>query len=268
MGVYRRTASREVSAVTVLSALFQRLEVGAQKPLLVRREKVARIGVKMRILFASDLHLRKHGPPHIIDGLVGIATKECPDVVLLGGDLVDWTTGLDALQSLVRRLSGVAPVGAVAGNHDRWIGVAKVQAAVLAAGGRWLEDSPWTLGADCAIYGSREQPVQAANYHLLCTHHPGASALSPGRHFDLTLSGHLHGGQLVLYQRNGKLYPGAFLYRWNGLRFEDNDGKTLLISRGVQDTLPLRWNCPREVLVVDIGHAETACGVRPVNALK
>jgi predicted MPP superfamily phosphohydrolase len=161
---------------------------------------------------------------------------------------------VEALQSLVGRLSRVAPVGAVAGNHDRWIGSASVRAAVLTGGGRWLEDAPWFLTSDCAVYGSSEQPVQAASYHLLCTHHPAASALSStaGRRFDLTLSGHLHGGQFVFFQRHGKLYPGAFLYRWNGLRFDDNDGKTLLISRGVQDTLPLRWNCPREVLIVDI----------------
>jgi len=224
------------------------IEVGSRKPLLVRRESVAHIGVRKRILFASDLHLRKHGPPHIVDGLVEIASREYPDLVLLGGDLVDWTSGLEPLQSLVRRLSRVAPVGAVAGNHDRWIGVARVRAAVLAGGGRWLQDAPWFLTSDFAVYGSSEQPVQAASHHLLCTHHPGATL---GRHFDLTLSGHLHGGQFVFYQRHGRLYPGAFLYRWNGLRFDD-EGKTLLISRGVQDTLPLRWNCPREVLIVDI----------------
>jgi len=216
--------------------------------LLVRRESVTHIGVRKRILFASDLHLRKHGPRHIVDGLVEIASRECPDLVLLGGDLVDWTSGLEPLQSLVRGLSRVAPVGAVAGNHDRWIGVARVRAAVLAGGWRWLQGAPWFLTSDCAVYGSSAQPVQAASYHLLCTHHPGATL---GRHFDLTLSGHLHGGQFVFYQRHGRLYPGAFLYRWNGLRFDDK-GKTLLISRGVQDTLPLRWNCPREVLIVDI----------------
>jgi uncharacterized protein len=236
--------------MTLLRKLLDCIEIGARRPLLVRRESVGHIGVRIRVLFASDLHLRKHGPRHIVDGLVEIASEECPDIVLLGGDLVDWTTGLDALQSLVRRLSGVAPVGAVAGNHDRWIGVPTVRAAVLAGGGRWLEDAPWLLTSDCAVYGSSEQPVQATSYHLLCTHHPGATAL--GRHFDLTLSGHLHGGQFVFYQRHGKLYPGAFVYRWNGLRFDEKDGKTLLISRGVQDTLPLRWNCPREVLIVDI----------------
>jgi predicted MPP superfamily phosphohydrolase len=234
----------------LLSSLLHCLEIGARRPLLVRRESVAHSGMRKRVLFASDLHLRNHGPRHIVDGLVDIASRESPDLVLLGGDLLDWTSGVEALQSLVRRLSCVAPVGAVAGNHDRWIGVARVRAAVLAGGGRWLEDAPWFLTSDCAVYGSSEQPVQAASYHLLCTHHPDGSPL--GRPFDLTLSGHLHGGQFVFYQRHGRLYPGAFLYRWNGLRFDGKDGKTLLISRGVQDTLPLRWNCPREVLLVDI----------------
>lgn len=235
--------------MSALRTLFRALEVGARRPLLVRHESVARAGVKKRVLFASDLHLRQRGPAHIVDGLVEIAFRERPDVVLLGGDLVDWPNGLDALGTLVRRLSHAAPVGAVAGNHDRWIGAAKVRAVVLDAGGRWLEDEPWLLGPECAVYGASGQAVQAADYHLLCTHHPAGSALNGP--FDLTLSGHLHGGQLVLYERGGRLYPGAFLYRWNGLRF-DGDGRTLLISRGVQDTLPLRLNCPREVLVVDI----------------
>jgi predicted MPP superfamily phosphohydrolase len=250
MDVRHRIAQAAVPAMKPWRALLRRIEVGARRPLLVRREHVAHIGVSKRLLFASDLHLRKHGPRHIVDGLVEIAARECPDLVLLGGDLLDWTSGLEALQSLVRRLSDVAPVGAVAGNHDRWIGVAKVRAAVLAAGGRWLEDAPWFLTSDCAVYGSPKQPVQAARYHLLCTHHPVGS--TPRPLFNVTLSGHLHGGQFVFYQRHGRLYPGAFLYRWNGLRFDNEDGKTLLISRGVQDTLPLRWNCPREVLIVDI----------------
>jgi predicted MPP superfamily phosphohydrolase len=56
-----------------------------------------------------------------------------------------------------------------------------------------------------------------------------------GGRFELTLSGHLHGGQFVLFERRGRLYPGAFLYRWKRLRFEDKNGKTLLISLEVSD---------------------------------
>jgi len=232
----------------LLGRLFHNIEIGARRPLLVRHESVASIGARKRLLFASDLHLRKHGPRQILDGLLAIAASEHPNLVLFGGDLVDWTSGLEALQSLVKRLSEVAPLCAVPGNHDRWVGVDKVRVAVLAGGGHWLEDAPWHVTPNCAIYGSSNQPIQSAGYHLLCTHHPVASAPP----FDLTLSGHLHGGQFVFYKRNERLYPGAFLYRLNGLRFDDHDGRTLLISRGVQDTLPLRWNCPREVLIVDI----------------
>ena len=232
-----------------LRAFVGGIEIGSRKPLLVRRESVSHIGLNQRVLYASDLHLRNLGPRHIVEELVEVAAMECPDLILLGGDLVDWSNGLEALQFLVQKLSWVAPVGAVAGNHDRWAGESKVRNAVLAGGGRWLNDAPWLLSSNCAIYGSGDQPVQASRYHLLCTHHPGIS--SRGHHFDLTLSGHLHGGQIVFYERRGRLYPGAFFYRWNGLRFDEGE-KTLLISRGVQDTLPIRWNCPREVLIVDI----------------
>ena len=147
----------------LLRRLLNNIEVGARRPLLVRRERVATIGARKRLLFASDLHLRKNGPGHIVDGLLEIASRECPDLVLLGGDLVDGASGLVALQSLVRSLAGVATLCAVAGNHDRWIGVEAVRAAVVSGGGRWLEDAPWFLTTDCAIYGSRVQPFKSAS---------------------------------------------------------------------------------------------------------
>ena len=226
---------------------LRHFEIGARRPLIVRRERV-QIGVGKRLLFVSDLHLRKSGPRHIVDGLLAIASRESPDAILLGGDLVEWFSGLAALQSLVERMSIVAPVFAVAGNHDRWVGARSVRAAVIAGGGRWLEDAPCPLTGECSIYGSQKQILQPATRHLLCAHHPAA----PAHPFDLTLSGHLHGGQFVFCQRRGRFFPGALLYRWNGLRFDDGHGRTLLVSRGVQDTLPLRWNCPREALIVAI----------------
>ena len=78
-----------------------------------------------------------------------------------------------------------------------------------------------------------------------------AGADNPNCLIRLTLAGHLHGGQVVLFERKGRLYPGACFSRWNGLRFED-EGATMWVSRGVADTLPLRWNCPREVLLCEL----------------
>jgi hypothetical protein len=141
-------------------------------------------------------------------------------------------------------------VAAVEGNHDRWVGVPLVRAAVERGGGRWLADAPLTLARGLTVYGGLPAgPVPEGS--VLCAHHPAVFDRACAAGFGVVLAGHLHGGQLVLGQRGGLLYPGAFLYRYNGLRFARN-GTTMLVSRGVHDTLPLRWNCPREVLLVEV----------------
>ena len=228
---------------------FQCLEIGDRRPLLVRRESIPNVGLCRRILFASDLHLRKDGPRHVVDSLLNVVSDERPDIILLGGDLIDWSSGLLPLRHLIEDMSAVAPVAAVSGNHDRWIGLADVREAVLRGGGQWLEDHPLRWDASIAVYGAPDQERLSADCQILCTHHPGPTVTSGD--FDLVLSGHLHGGQFVFFERGGRLYPGAFAYRWNGLRFQEN-GSTLLVSRGVRDTLPLRWNCPREVILVSL----------------
>jgi predicted MPP superfamily phosphohydrolase len=65
------------------------------------------------------------------------------------------------------------------------------------------------------------------------------------------LAGHLHGGQCVLATFKDKLYPAAWLHRWHGLRFH-GEGSLMLVSRGLADTLPVRFNCPREVLLCEL----------------
>ncbi|HYC78851.1 MAG TPA: hypothetical protein VEI02_14595, partial [Planctomycetota bacterium] len=73
----------------------------------------------------------------------------------------------------------------------------------------------------------------------------------------VAFAGHLHGGQCVFFRRGARLYPGAWFNRWTGLRFDVGATK-LFVSLGLGDTLPLRWNCPREVVTLDLTAA--ACG--------
>jgi len=232
-----------------MSAWLQKLEIGANRPLLVRRERIPNSVLGKRILFASDLHLQKDGPRNVVDGIFDIVARERPDIVLLGGDLVDRRLGVDPLKHLIEGMTRIAPVGAVGGNHDRWIGLGHVREAVLRSGGYWLEDQPLRWSPNAVAYGAPEQQLLSADFHVLCTHDPRPPGARRG--FNLTLSGHLHGGQFVFFEYGGRLYPGALAYRWNGLRFHQNGG-TLIVSRGVRDTLPLRWNCPREVIAVDL----------------
>jgi predicted MPP superfamily phosphohydrolase len=230
------------------------LEIGASKPLLIREERVQGFGLAspLRILYASDLHLGWAWTRSLVEELELGVERARPDLLLLGGDLADRPGGLAALRTMTRRLAARVPVWAIAGNHDRLLGARSVRAAVEETGGRWLEDSRLELGGarGVIIEGALRAGGTAAG-RVLCAHDPAVFPRAAAAGYRLVLAGHLHGGQCVLGSRDGRLYPGAWFNRWTGLRFESS-GSTLLVSRGAGDTLPLRWNCPREALLCEI----------------
>ena len=202
------------------------------------------------LLYASDIHLRPKNQHQICSEMFEVAEREKPGLILLGGDLVDHRSSLSCLTSVVSRLKKTAMVAAVSGNHDRIVGYGRVREAVLAGGGAWLLDGGIQWGG-LEVIGRVEQ-YSGRGSAVLCSHYPTdfSPALKAG--IDLVLAGHLHGWQIVLWERGEYLYPGAWLSRWNGLRFH-REGSTLLVSRGLTDLFPLRWNCPREVVLVKFG---------------
>ncbi len=207
------------------------------------------------LLYASDLHLGRWWTTPLADRLELITQDTKPDAVLLGGDLVDRIAGLKPLASLVKKLSAICPVFAVGGNHDLRVGLTGVEEAVEGAGGIWLRDQPRELhlanGRRIWLHGVAGKAAEDNSRSVLVAHDPAIfpEALAAG--YRLVLAGHLHGGQCVLATRKQMLYPGAFINRWTGLRFE-RGASTMLVSRGAADTLPLRWNCPREVIVCQL----------------
>jgi predicted MPP superfamily phosphohydrolase len=226
-----------------------RFEFGAFGPVCVRREEVA-LGLSrpVRLLYASDLHLGHWWTRGVPGQLVAVARQTRPDVVLLGGDLVDVPAALPALAGCVRALTDLALVGAVPGNHDHRAGCDAIRDAVLASGGHWLPHAPLTLGL--RLDGTLKRG-EADRPRVLCAHDPSIFPRALAAGYPLVLAGHLHGGQCVLATRNDKLYPGAWLHRWHGLRFQGHSS-LMLVSRGLADTLPVRFNCPREVLLCEV----------------
>jgi predicted MPP superfamily phosphohydrolase len=225
------------------------LELGTSGPLLVRREAVHLGSARpLRVLFASDLHLGHWWTRPVTGQLVLAAREAAPDLILLGGDLSDNLRGLPALLECVRDLAEVAPVHAVPGNHDEGAGLNDVRAAVEAGGGHWLQDR--AIEGPVRIDGRIDREAQPGS-RLLCAHHPGVFPAAAAAGYGLVLAGHLHGGQCVLATRGGRLYPAAWVYRWHGLRFAEW-GAVLLVSRGAGDSFPVRFNCPREVILCTI----------------
>jgi predicted MPP superfamily phosphohydrolase len=223
---------------------------------LVRLESipVVRGAGRARVLYASDLHLGRPWTKRAATDLLVAARAHRPDVVLLGGDLIDHARGLDPLHRCLSELTSLAPVGAIPGNHDGAIGVERVRACVKSAGAAWLPDgslkfqNPDGLTIQCD--GRLQGRASDADLRVACLHDPKDAPSAAALGYDLALAGHLHGGQCVLFESAGRLYPGAWINRWTGLRFTVGT-MPLLVSRGLADTLPLRWNCPREVIVCD-----------------
>jgi len=244
---------------SVLPRLFP-FEFGSFGPLQVRQESIALdMPRSARVLYASDLHLGHWWTRRVAAQLLDAVGATKPDLVLLGGDLVDHPGALNQLELLVRLLTRLAPVHAIPGNHDERVGIARLRATVEAAAGHWLPARPieWPIRID-----GRIEPDRSSAPRVLCAHYPSCFPAAVSAGYRLVLAGHLHGGQCVLATRNARLYPAAWFHRWHGLRFSQR-GATLLVSRGVADTLPLRFNCPREVLLCEIGPPHNSASMSP-----
>ncbi len=177
-----------------------------------------------------------------------------PDVVLLGGDLVDGPSQLTRLCQLVCELREAAPVLAIGGNHDWQVGIARVREAVTQGGGQWIHDRIARVAHGprvIAISGPDAAPHFDGHVRVLCAHNPRIWKTSRRAGYDLVLAGHLHGCQLVAWEQGDRLYPGAILYPYCFLSHQSGQTR-LVVSRGVSDLVPVRWSCPREVVLCHV----------------
>lgn len=233
------------------------LEIGLRRALHVREERLSTRHDAYRLLYASDIHLRKGRSDVLCRQVLDSVTSCTPDVVLLGGDLVDGRSELINLSELVRKIQDVARVVAIGGNHDRRIGINRVRAAVVHGGGQWIDggSARLTHRGRLLVISGPEAPApvvgEDGQVRVLCAHDPRIWKTSRYAGYDLVLAGHLHGCQLVACEYRARLFPGAFFYPYCFLN--DHCGSTrLVVSRGVSDLLPIRWKCPREVVLCHV----------------
>jgi predicted MPP superfamily phosphohydrolase len=231
------------------------LEIGITQNLSVRVESFSpfKTGICTKILYVSDLHLNGR-TECLIAQLHRIVHEMQPDVVLLGGDIVDRRGGVPEIAMCVQPMSTICPVWAIPGNHDDYAGRQLVRQQIESAGGQWLEDRSVTLNfatRKIRIDGAVCQQGDPETFSILCAHYPSVFPAAIERSYDLVLAGHLHGSQFVFAKFHECLYPGAFFFRWNGDKFTQRK-TAMLVSRGANDTLPIRWNCPHEVILCQI----------------
>jgi len=161
----------------------------------------------------------------------------------------------------------------VLGNHDHWSGADAIRGLLRQAGVHELRNTALTLRRGAAqlhiagvdSYWERQDRLEAVLATLpadgaavLLAHEPDYADISAasGR-FDLQLSGHTHGGQVVIpflgppvLPHLGKKYP-AGRYQVGSMIQYTNRGLGVIPPR-------LRFNCRPEITVITLAAASTA----------
>lgn len=215
----------------------------------------------MRIGLITDLHRSRWVSHEDVARAVDVLMAERPDLIVLGGDYVTWGDrryvgpSADALAPLS------APYGvfAILGNHDN---DHDTPLALTKAGAQVLRDQRTRLtirGEPLDLVGIRFWTRRAADIAsllhgaapmtVLLAHDPRRLAEAAGLSIPLVLSGHTHGGQVVLPLIGAVAAKQFPVVAGIGRR----NRTALFVSRGVGTIyLPVRVNCPPEVAVLTL----------------
>lgn len=230
------------------------LEIGYNFPFEIRKEKLTYDGKDdFSILFLSDLHLNNFTKPKT-NAIIQSIEELNPTIILFGGDYVDSYQGLLQLDSLLKMLSHRQNLFAIAGNHDHYFGIEKIQAAMENNQVIWIEKQSMDIQINettIRVLGNlQKNEEKQTDVSILVLHNPNSIEKLKSQH-DFVFAGHLHGCQFVLWKNGNGLYPGKLFYKWNVLK-AIHDNCHFFISKGLGDTLPVRFNCKRDMIFLQV----------------
>ncbi len=222
-----------------------------------------------RIAFLSDLHYGTIQDGALVDTCVEKINALEPDIIVLGGDIVEEGTSKPAMQEAFAKLGKLdAKCGVyyVYGNHDRHMvpvegsySEAELAAAIEGNGIEILEDETLLLNGEIFLIGrgdasrnrmgiaSLAQDAPANAYVISLDHQPKNPGAGNIAGVDLTLSGHTHGGQI---------FPAGYVLElFGGMPYGlyQTGSHTTIVSSGFAGWgFPIRTQGHCEYVVVDI----------------
>lgn len=224
-----------------------------------------------RVAQISDIHMGGWIQADRLQQVADLVIAQKPDVLAITGDFIKGHAFTEAskrsIKDLTRVLSPLAasiPSFAVLGNHDYWISAEAVREMLRRSKITDLTNAVFPLiregtklylcGVDDVRLGDVRLPEVIAQLRensaaILLAHEPDFADISSATgKFDLQISGHTHGGQVVMpiygppiLPRLGRKYPSG-LYKVRKMFQYTN--------RGIgSDKLAIRINCPPEITI-------------------
>ena len=240
----------------------------------------------LRILHLSDVHAGIHMRRHQMEAVVARANALRPDVILQTGDMIDIDPAyIPDYVAAFRELQAPHGVITCLGNHDHYTGTHVVVNGVREAGQILVRDSTHIVergGAALAVIGiddpedwqfddpqHREiavamQHVPPEAFRILLAHRPGAFDGAAPHGIPLTLSGHIHGGQIYLPVIGWS--AGRLITKYVMGHFA-NGKSQLYVSRGIGVVgVPIRIFVPPEIALLELRRTVGLSDRRTVGA--
>ncbi len=163
----------------------------------------------IKIVMLSDLHLGYHNRVDEFRKWVKLINAEHPDLVLIGGDIIDGSIRAIKEQNFAAEFRKInAPIYACLGNHEYYSGQKDALKFYQEAKINLLVDSVVTvdginiIGRDDRTNHNRKnldeltKELDMNNYTILLDHQPFNLEQAEHNHIDFQLSGHTHYGQV------------------------------------------------------------------------
>lgn len=226
-----------------------------------------------RIALLTDIHYDTVQDTKVLKNKLKEINRQKPDIVVLGGDIVEEGTSKKKMQEVFRLLGSLENkygVYYVYGNHDRQpytrhrtFSDIELEQTIEQSGIQILEDRYVEIGNDLVLAGradaslrtvsnrlSCEKILQGADrskYIIVADHQPIEAEENAAQGVDLELSGHTHGGQIwpvgVLSELAGILNYGEY----------QQGSCKVIVSSGVAGwNYPLRTGGHCEYVIIDI----------------
>ena len=222
-----------------------------------------------RIVHISDIHLGQWISAKRIAGVVNLVNKQEPDLVAITGDSVSYVVNEPVLDML-RFLKNLKPKDAtvaVLGNHDHWIGAEDIRRVMDESSILELENDVYTIkrgdamlhiaGVDSITLEKHDldavlEKLPETGPAILLAHEPDFAdkSAATGR-FSLQLSGHSHGGQMVI-PGFGTPFRGSQFRKYPLGEYKVGD-MIQYTNRGLgTNVFWIRINCPPEITLMKL----------------
>lgn len=243
----------------------------------VKTDKLSE-GQTARIVLVTDLHSHIYGKDQT--KIVSLIRKQNPDIIALVGDIADDVEPIDGAKLLLDGIRNIAPVYYVTGNHEIWSRRTNEIKQVFQNHGAIVLENNYesvVINSGNFIIGGIDDPDivpyehpdmdwpgevknrfselnNQTGYTILLSHRPELIDLYRELPFNLVLSGHSHGGQVIIpFLLNGLLAPNqGWFPKYAGGLYQHPE-LIHIVSRGVSfnPRLPRIFN-PPEIVVINI----------------